>query len=93
MRDQKRTYSCALIAGVTSIEMNCKKLKSEAAGTIKYFLDVQDVFKNLHQVYYDEKKSKDKHGRGGSSMDDESKYATHLGFEITARCRNISSRT
>lgn len=41
MRDQGITHSCPFVAGVACIEMNCKKLKKEEAGTIEYFLNVQ----------------------------------------------------
>lgn len=88
VRDQGSTESCAFIAGVSCIEMNCKKLKQEAAGTTKYFLDVQDVFENLHKVYYDEIKSKHKHGKGGATMDEVFQYAIDIGLVVTNRCRN-----
>lgn len=87
VRNQRKTKSCAFIAGVSCIEMNCKKLKKEAAGTTKYFLDVQDVFENLHKVYQDEAKSKEKRD-DGISMDEVFQYAVDLGLVVTNRCRN-----
>lgn len=68
--------------------MNSRKLKKEAVGTTKYFLDIQDVFENLHKVYYDEEKSKDKRGTGGASVDEVFQYAIDLGLVVTTRCRS-----